>query len=340
MDYIQVKYIGLVSSRLRNFRKKNASLWNFSCPFCGDSQTDRRRARGFLYEKDNKLRFKCFKCEKPVGSFDNFLKEFDAELYGEYIREKFQRPEPEKELVIPQTKKPKLTEKEEDVNIGLCSIDQLSMFNPFKRYVVNRKIPPQFYSSLFACSKFKSYTNKFIPGKFSEKSLYHDESRLLIPFYDENKKMFAYSGRSLDKDAYLRYINIVLDETKPKLFGLERFDKTRDAICCEGAIDSLFLDNALASAGGDIVSTLRGLEKDQFTIVYDNEPFSKHTKYKIEKAINADYKVCIWPASVPFKDVNKMILEGYSSNKIERIIKDNTFKGLQALNELYHWSKK
>ena len=62
MNYIDTKYISLISPRLRNFTKKGDYLWNFSCPFCGDSQKNQRKARGFIYRTKNDLFYKCHNC--------------------------------------------------------------------------------------------------------------------------------------------------------------------------------------------------------------------------------------------------------------------------------------
>ena len=37
MDFTDVKYIGLVSSRFQKFKRVKNNLYNFRCPLCGDS---------------------------------------------------------------------------------------------------------------------------------------------------------------------------------------------------------------------------------------------------------------------------------------------------------------
>jgi transcription elongation factor Elf1 len=337
MDYLTNRYINLISNRLRNFRRKGERVWNFSCPFCGDSKTNRKKARGYLYEKNNVIWFTCHNCNEAIGSFDNFLKQFAASAYDDYIREKYQKREEKSEIVFPSSKFVSY-----DLNAlkELRNINELDTSDAVRYYVNSRKIPEKYFDKLFDCPFFKSFTNSLLPKKFNQKSLFHEERRLLIPFFDENKKFFAYAGRSIEKEAYLRYINIVLDETKPKIFGLDRWNKTKPSVVVEGPIDSLFLDNCIASAGGDLTSVLKGMDKEQFTIVYDNEPFSFTTKNKIKKAIDHGFRVCIWPDHVIQKDVNNMILKGYSSTEISNIIKENTFNGLQASLRLAYWSKK
>ncbi len=46
-SYIDTKYVNLVSSRLPLFKRKHQGLYNFRCPFCGDSQKSKTKARGY-----------------------------------------------------------------------------------------------------------------------------------------------------------------------------------------------------------------------------------------------------------------------------------------------------
>ena len=59
MDYIDQKYIMMISSRLQKFKKIKSGLYNFRCNICGDSQKNRNKARGYLYQVKNNTNFKC-----------------------------------------------------------------------------------------------------------------------------------------------------------------------------------------------------------------------------------------------------------------------------------------
>ena len=89
----------------------------------------------------------------------------------------------------------------------------------------------------------------------------------------------------------------------------------------------------------DLVSAVRDFENSRLTIVYDNEPRSKETVKKLDKAIMNGYNVCIWPESMEHKDINDMVLAGLSSEFIEHIIKTNTYRDLSAKLALQKWSK-
>ena len=50
--YIEQKYLLIASSQLQLFKRKGDFLFNFRCPFCGDSQKNRSKARGFVFRKE------------------------------------------------------------------------------------------------------------------------------------------------------------------------------------------------------------------------------------------------------------------------------------------------
>ena len=60
--------------------------YRFRCPYCGDSKKSQSKARGYVVEKWGRKFFKCHNCglSKP---FDQFLKDLDADLYAEYVKQ-------------------------------------------------------------------------------------------------------------------------------------------------------------------------------------------------------------------------------------------------------------
>ena len=55
MNYIDTKYINLVSVRLNKFAEKKRGLYNFRCPYCGDSQKYKNKCRGYWFLKKNDI---------------------------------------------------------------------------------------------------------------------------------------------------------------------------------------------------------------------------------------------------------------------------------------------
>lgn len=221
---------------------------------------------------------------------------------------------------------------------GLKKISQLNYDHRAKKFVDARRIPTIFHSKLFLCPNFKHFTNSLVPGKFDSDSLDRDESRLLIPFFDADKNVHAYQGRSL-YDSAVKYITIILDDSVPKVYGLDTTDFARKVYVFEGPIDSMFVPNSIATAGGDLVSAIATFPKENLVVVYDNEPRSRETIKKLDKAIMQGYNVCIWPDNLEHKDINDMVLAGLSSEFIKHIIDTHTYRDLAAKLALTKWSK-
>jgi len=158
---------------------------------------------------------------------------------------------------------------------------------------------------------------------------------MVIPFRDADGKVFAYQGRAFGEEQP-KYITIVLDQNNQKIFGLDRVDDSRNIIIVEGPLDSLFLPNCIAVAQGDLRLPQY---KTKSTLVFDNEPRNREIVKNIEKAIDEDYNVVIWPSEIEEKDINDMIISGLTNVEITDIIHRNTFSGLQAKTQLSHWKK-
>ena len=336
-SYIDVKYVNLISPYLQQFKKKGDFLWNFRCPYCGDSKKNRSKARGFVFRKKNDLFYKCHNC--GVGaSLGNLIKEVDLKTYDDYIIERYRKgvktnnPEPEFKFDVPKFSK-------KGVLKGLRSIAGLRVDHPARKIVSDRQIPQEHWKELYLCESFYKFTNRLIPNKFP--SLDKDHPRLLIPFRDEEGEVFAYQGRAFGKEQP-KYITIKLKD-RDKIFGLDRVTKKEPIYVVEGPLDSLFLDNCIAVGGADFDRPLsiEGslISNGELTVVFDNEPRNKEICKLIEKTINSGRKICLWPESMEHKDINDMILGGYTKEEIQEIIKQNTFQTVSAKMQFATWRK-
>ena len=117
-------------------------------------------------------------------------------------------------------------------------------------------------------------------------------------------------------------------------------DVSKPVYVVEGPIDSLFLDNCIATMDAALyhASSLIGLDND-YVFVYDNEPRNKQIVSNMRKTIELGRKVCIWPETIQQKDINDMVLAGNSPAVIQHIIDTNTFDGLIATMKMNQWNK-
>ena len=329
MSYIDVKYIQMVSPRLTLFTKKKADLFNFRCPYCGDSQKRKNKARGYLFKIKNDFVYKCHNC--GVGrTLSNFLRDQDTLLHDQYIMEKFKDGKfTGKHSTVP---KPKFNFKTPDfvkTDTGLEKISDLNIFHEARKYLEQRGIKDLDY--FYYCPKFKEWTNK---QKKTFDTLRQDHPRIIIPFRDKEGNLFGYQGRSLARNAKLRYITIMLDEEQPKIFGLDRIDTKKSIYITEGPFDATFIKNSVAMAGSDI--DIRSFNWSDHIWIFDNEPRNREIVNRISKVIDRGDKVVIWPNNIQQKDINDMSLGGHD---VQKMVESNVYQKLEAKLKFNNWKK-
>ena len=177
-----------------------------------------------------------------VGRSLSILKDQDPNLHSRYLLEKF-RDSNSRTGKGSRTPEPKFTFKTPKFvkRLDLEKISDLNNSHPARIYLEKRGIKKLDY--FYYCPKFKDWTNK---QKKVFDTLRQDSPRIIIPFKDTDGTLFGYQGRSLAPKAKLRYISVMLDESKPKIFGLDTIDKTKDIYIVEGPFDSTFLENSVA----------------------------------------------------------------------------------------------
>ena len=332
MSYLDDKYLGLISPRLEKFRKIRGGVYNFRCPYCGDSQRHKNKARGYIYKNKADYNFKCHNCG-VTRSFTYFLKDRDPPLYDEYVMERYKEGLTGKGTVTPEPNftfvKPKFRKK--DICDDLVKISELNTSHRAKKYLINRGINEDTLSKFYYCPDFKRWTNK-------HKKIYdttdNDDDRIIIPLRNSKGELFGYQGRSLDPTSKMRYITVMLDENAPKIYGLEKINTQKPIYILEGPFDSTFMENSVAMCGSDV--DIRTFGWSNYIWVYDNEPRNREIVNRLERSINRGDQVVIWPSNIKEKDVNEMIL---AKHNICDIIKTNTFSELKAKLKLNLWKK-
>ena len=342
MLYIDAKYAQILGPRLRNFKQKKDYNWNFSCPFCGDSTTNKLKARGYLYRSKADLLYKCHNCGKGTN-IGNLIKYVDTKLYDEYVLERYKagatRYNDHKDIketsVILES--PKVELLEDDILSPLTRMDKLPSTHPALKVLVDRKIPRDKWHLLYFAPKFKAFTNS-VTAKFQE-PIEGEHPRLIIPYFTAAGKCFAFQGRAFG-DEQPKYYTIKVDETEEKIYGLDRIDFSKRIYVVEGPIDSLFIPNCVAVSGSSFdTPTVRSLLTNA-TLVMDNEPRSKEITKLLEKNIKLGYSVCMFPEHIEQKDINDMIVKGGMTPKeILETINTNTFSGIEATLRFSTWKK-
>ena len=321
MDFVDVKYINLISSRFQKFKRVKNNLYNFRCPICGDSQTNKNKARGYLYQIKNNTNYKCHNCGVNV-SFNNFLKQIDTEIHKQYIFEKFKEGNTGKnfttEAPILHFEAPKFKSK---LDLPKASENPVA-----KAYLEKRKLNSNNY---YYAERFKEWTNSLRPTfDFVGK----DEPRIIIPLFYQNT-LVGFQGRALGSNK-VKYITIMLTDDAPKIYGLDEIKKDTPVYITEGPFDSTFISNSIALCGADGDVGKWGISDAVW--IYDNEPRNTEILSRISRVIEMGQKVVIWPSTIKEKDINDMILSGLN---VQSVIESNIYSGLQAKLKFTTWKK-
>lgn len=309
----------------RNFKQVSLSpiKLNCSCMICGDSASDSYKARFWYYIYKNEAMVHCFNCDFSMG-FSRFLSEQDEVLFREYLIERRKEETFGKDL----TKKPEISKKLNKTftsipTLDFCErLDGLSENHPIIKYVKSRMIPDEVLHRLYFTKQWQDLVNKTKQTYDNPKP----EPRLVIPFYGKNKEIQAYQGRALSSNANQKYMTIKAHEDASKIYGLDTIDESKEFVyIMEGPIDSLFIPNALAIAGGSLdLTSVPYLDKRIW--VLDNEPRHPDTIKRMNKLIEAKEKVLFWDdAPWKSKDINEMIKKDGATPKLIKEYIDNNW---------------
>ena len=323
MDIIDSKYIGLISSRLQKFKRVKANLYNFRCPICGDSQKHKNKARGYFYQVKTNTNYKCHNCGASL-SFNNFLKQIDATLHKQYILEKFKEGHAGGRNFVVEEPKFDFTKPVFKPKLDLPKASEVPMA---REYLVKRRLDP---TKFYFAQKFQEWTNK---QKQTFDNIVRDECRIVIPLYDTNSELIGFQGRSLVPNS-IKYITVMLNDSKPKIYGLEKVNEEKPIYIVEGPFDSTLVENSVAMCGSDI--DIRTFGWSDYIWVFDNEPRNREINNRVSKIIDRGDKVVIWPNHIKQKDINDMVL---SNIDVMSVLKSNTYSGLKAKVKFNNWKK-
>ena len=337
MLHTDIKYINTISARLSKFQSKGDYLFQFRCPFCGDSRRNPNKARGFFYRKNNDMFYKCHNC--GIGkTTSTFLKEFDSELHKEYIMERFRSGEngfSNYQKPVFKFEQPifKTNELDDYITTGdIIPINNLDDSHVAKKYLLSRKIPS--LDDLYYADDFRTFVDRLLPKKYDNLT---SEGRIIIPFYSKEKNLVALQGRNLNGKG-LRYITIKIREDFPKIYGMDKVDTEKRVYIVEGPFDSMFLPNSIGMAGSDC-TVATNIFHSGVTFIYDNERRNSEIVSKMESIVDSGYDIFVWPDTIEKKDINEIFLDGMNTKEILNLINKNTHNGLGAKVSINHWKR-
>ncbi|CAB4124278.1 DNA primase [uncultured Caudovirales phage] len=339
--YLDRKFLLLVSSRLQRFSQKKDDLFNFRCPFCGDSQKNKLKARGYIFRKNNDYYYTCHNCN--IGTtFSKFLKHIDADTHRQYSVERYTSGDnghsnykkPEFNLEGPKPKQT-LSNRNKFNGTKLKSVKDLPADHIASKYVISRKIPEKFWNEIFYTENYKKFLDETFPDH--GKDFIPDDERIVLFYTNVDGDITNISGRALG-ESKIRYCTVKITDEK-KIFGMHRLSLKDKVYVLEGQFDSFFVPNSVASGDSNLCGMGTSFPDAEVVLVYDNEPRNKDIVKQIHKAVVNNYNVVLFPDTIPYKDINDMVVGGMKMNDILSIIKENTFQGLTAQLKFIDWKK-
>lgn len=330
-------YMNQMEMVLDSCVKTDRYVWNFRCPYCGDSETDLSKKRGYVYmnETQDGLFFKCHNCSE-THPFGIFIKDHNPTLYKEYVIGYLK----ESGGYIDRNKPKENTERREPIKRVKCDgnfygLPKLSDLPDdhiaVKDFFVKRKLPDYYKDKLYYSDNFRELFVQLNQEKDPDKI--PEDKRVIIPFVDDKGNLTHIQARALS-NSKMRYFSVKIQEDSEKLYGLDTLDPDKRVYIVEGPIDSMFIDNAIATADASLYKA--GDKFKDSVCVFDCQPKNKDLRMIMKKTIDLGYKVCILPNLGP-KDINDMVLSGFTKLQIKELIDNNTYKGLKAHLMLGSW---
>jgi hypothetical protein len=322
--FIDKKFINLMSASLEKFKWRRDNIATCRCFMCGDSKKCKTKTRGYFYVNKGQYFYKCHNCGFAC-TVKTVLDNVAPQLAREYALEAFKSGSTgfSNEIIAPA--------KEIVPSYIGVKVTSLPDTHYAKKYVMDRGIPTSKLDLLYFCDNFSLIAEKFF--KTSVK-----EPRLVIPFFDENKKVIGIQGRSFDKNSKIRYITYKSPHIERLWYGIDRINTLNPVYVVEGPLDSLFLPNAIAMVGSSYPELMPPkLISSKLIFVFDNEPRNVQLHHMMEKAIDDGHSIVIWP-NIHEKDINEMVV-AYGYERTKEILDINTYSGNIARLKFLNWRK-
>lgn len=341
--YLEKEYIGKLAPYLEGFKKTKNEVYNFRCPICGDSSSNKTKQRGYIVynNKTGSYHYFCHNCGLSVP-FPKFLKSVDTSLYNEYNKELYfksqkHKEEEEKDIINGVFSFSKSMGTFESFKIYIKPVSELSEIHQGRLYLQSRGVPADKLSRVYYTDALEQIAHHpFFEGKYKDTKC-SNGSGILYKLTDANGIFVGFQFRSIDKNTpkHKRFMTFT-QRFQNGYYGFEYLEGKSPEYIVEGCTDSLFLPNAVAV----LTSKLGRLDFPDAVYFSDNEPRNKEIVNQINGNIGKDRKVvlCMEPKFENY-DVND--LYSYFGNYSQFIdyIKQQTFQGLAARMVFAKWRK-
>ena len=224
----------MVASRLDVCKWKNDNTLNHRCPYCGDSQKNKHKARGYHFAVDQNFIYKCHNCGKSTSSV-HFLKDHFPDIHKEYLKEYLQ--EKGGKVKVKKRKMPSANDFKFKSILNTNTGDLRAVAvrawekTESREYLQDRQIGEELIRQLWYVQD--SSVLSYLSSKYKNRKLGNDP-RIVFPFYSENGELIGVSGRAIN-DTPLRYLTMRFVDDVPLIYNINNVDKSKTIYVTEGA---------------------------------------------------------------------------------------------------------
>lgn len=338
--HVDLQWLNRVSVNLKRFKKVRTDVYNCSCPSCGDGT--KKSMKFYFFVKKGSLIAYCHKCLYS-SSFYRFMETFNPHVFDEYKRETlmdvFKKRETEtvelgvaSKAALEEMSKPVEMLTIGDLERQLPKLTDLPRNHVAVEYLTRRGFKEEQLRRLYFADCFYSLASKIDP--VSTEGMRKGEPRIVIPFLSSDGKIEMVQGRSLNPNDKIKYLSIKAHEDIDKIYGKYELDPTKTSYCVEGPLDSLFVQNCVATCDANLTRSTADV------LIWDNQCRNKQIVDAMARAIDEGRTVVVWPNSTNEKqDINDMIQLGMTSKMLMKVIEKRSFSGLMAKAQLMKWKR-
>lgn len=269
-------YLENACSRLDKYSKVKGDM-HFRCNVCGDSAKSFKKKRAWVYKNRQEVWcFKCFNCSTAMYA-SNWLKVYFPDQYRDYMIDVLKGTKFEKKQgPVFKEEKPKF----KDYVFEEIDSDGDFLHKAAIDLCLKRKIPNSVWSRFLVCRE----------GKYS--------GRMIIPFFNKDNEAIWFQARTLKKSE-VKYLSM---EGEKQIYNIDFVDKTKPVIMVEGPIDSMFIENCVASCGSDLNAEKEQLKGVDVYYLLDGDETGKNVSLKL---LNQGKNVFLWDKFIEFYKLEK-----------------------------------
>ena len=324
------KYLDIITRTYYKNVRVTSEYYNFRCPICGDSKKNKKKKRGYILTKKTPWVYKCHNCGVSM-SIEKWMKQYHPTYYSDYIKELLHdqseiKKEQEQEI---------LTNKSHELNEKLEELREKKK----KEHELTKNFISILKGDGYLFAKAIDFcNNRRIPKEIWHK-WYVDPSgdykgRLIIPFYDNNNMIYYFQARTLVGHT-LKYINM-RENREDAIYNWYNIDTSKPVVMTEGPIDSMFIENAVATCGTHFSEEVqKKLNSVDTYYLLDPDLPGRERAYEL---MSEGKDVFLWSLfartyNLPFKekwDINDLVIYANLKNKIkfqnlQRFFSNNIF---------------